>query len=131
MGTDMNELDHELIERYLSGEMDADTKAAFEGRLEKEPELLHTLQTWRDVEETLRHSLQPDAQRDELKKTLKPETVLVSVMYVNNEIGTIQPVKEIAKLIRWYKKQLPPRPSGTPPETGGEPAQKKKGAKRP
>jgi cysteine desulfurase len=42
----------------------------------------------------------------ELKKLLRPETVLVSVMYVNNEIGTIQPVKEIAKLIRWYKKQL-------------------------
>lgn len=41
---------------------------------------------------------------DEIKKALKPETVLVSVMYVNNEIGTIQPIKEIAKLIRWHKK---------------------------
>jgi tetratricopeptide (TPR) repeat protein len=66
----MNEQDHELIERYLAGDMDPDTRAAFESRLEKEPELLHTLQTWRDVEETLRHSLAPDAQRDELKKTL-------------------------------------------------------------
>ena len=35
---------------------------------------------------------------------LTPETVLVSVMYVNNEIGTIQPIKEIAKTIRYYKK---------------------------
>ena len=42
---------------------------------------------------------------DEIKKALRPETVLVSMMYVNNEIGTIQPVKEITKLIRWYKKQ--------------------------
>ncbi|WP_346316026.1 tetratricopeptide repeat protein [Chitinophaga sp. YIM B06452] len=67
----MNELDHELIERYLSGDMDPATRAAFESRLEKEPELLHTLQTWRDVEETLRHSLAPDAQREELKKTLQ------------------------------------------------------------
>ena len=41
----------------------------------------------------------------ELKKMLRPETVLISVMYVNNEIGTIQPIKEIAKLVRWYKKQ--------------------------
>ena len=41
---------------------------------------------------------------DEIKKALRPETVLVSVMYVNNEIGTIQPVKEIVKLVRWYKK---------------------------
>lgn len=42
---------------------------------------------------------------DEIKKALRPETVLVSVMYVNNEIGTIQPIKEIVKLVRWYKKQ--------------------------
>ncbi|WP_162946459.1 tetratricopeptide repeat protein [Chitinophaga barathri] len=66
----MNELDHELIERYLSGDMDPDTKAAFESRLETEPDLLHTLQTWRNVEATLRQTLQPDAQREELKKTL-------------------------------------------------------------
>jgi cysteine desulfurase len=43
----------------------------------------------------------------ELKKLLRPETALVSVMYVNNEIGTIQPIKEIAKLIRWHKKNRP------------------------
>lgn len=42
----------------------------------------------------------------ELKKLLRPETVLVSIMYVNNEIGTIQPIKEIAKLIRWHRKNL-------------------------
>ncbi len=42
---------------------------------------------------------------DALKKLLRPETVLISVMYVNNEIGTVQPVKEITKLARWYKKQ--------------------------
>ncbi len=41
---------------------------------------------------------------DDIKKALQPETVLVSVMYVNNEIGTIQPIKEIVKLVRWYKK---------------------------
>lgn len=37
-------------------------------------------------------------------KLLRKETVLVSVMYANNEIGTIQPVKEIAKIIRKFKK---------------------------
>lgn len=36
---------------------------------------------------------------------MRPETVLVAVMYVNNEIGTIQPIKEITKLVRWYKKK--------------------------
>ncbi len=39
-----------------------------------------------------------------IKKALKPNTVLVSVMYANNEIGTIQPIKEIAKEIRHYRK---------------------------
>ena len=38
-------------------------------------------------------------------KEIKKNTVLVSVMYANNEIGTIQPIKEIAKEIRhWNKK---------------------------
>lgn len=41
-----------------------------------------------------------------IKKELRPETILVTVMYANNEIGTIQPIREITKLIRWYKKQL-------------------------
>lgn len=40
----------------------------------------------------------------EIKKALRPETVLVSVMYANNEIGTIQPIAEIAKTIRHFKK---------------------------
>lgn len=41
---------------------------------------------------------------DEFKKFLRPETILVSVMQANNEIGTIQPIKEIAKTIRHFKK---------------------------
>ena len=40
-----------------------------------------------------------------IKKEIKPNTILVSVMYANNEIGTIQPIKEIVKEIRHYKKQ--------------------------
>lgn len=35
---------------------------------------------------------------DELKKEIKPSTILISVMTANNEIGTIQPVEEIAKI---------------------------------
>lgn len=34
----------------------------------------------------------------ELQKAIRPDTVLVSVMYVNNETGVIQPIKEITKL---------------------------------
>ncbi len=40
----------------------------------------------------------------EIKKALKKETILVSVMYANNEIGTIQPIREIAKAIRNFRK---------------------------
>lgn len=43
---------------------------------------------------------------DELKATLRPDTILVSVMYVNNEIGAIQPVEEIGKLIKDYNPSI-------------------------
>jgi cysteine desulfurase len=35
----------------------------------------------------------------DIEKAVRPNTILVSVMYVNNEIGTIQPIREIGKLI--------------------------------
>ena len=35
---------------------------------------------------------------EDLKEALTPDTILVSIMYVNNEIGTIQPIKEIGKI---------------------------------
>lgn len=37
---------------------------------------------------------------DELKKAIKKETILISVMLANNEIGTIQPIEEISKIAR-------------------------------
>ena len=37
-----------------------------------------------------------------LKEALCPETILVSVMYVNNEVGTVQPVQEAAKIVKEY-----------------------------
>jgi cysteine desulfurase len=36
---------------------------------------------------------------DELRNSISPETILVAVMHVNNEIGSIQPIYEIKKLI--------------------------------
>jgi len=41
----------------------------------------------------------------DVAKALKPETILVSIMYANNEIGTVQPIREIAKAIRDFKKK--------------------------
>jgi len=37
---------------------------------------------------------------DDLGRALRPETVLISVMHANNELGTIQPVAEIARMAR-------------------------------
>lgn len=36
---------------------------------------------------------------DALEKALRPDTILVSTMYVNNEVGAVMPVEEIAKLV--------------------------------
>jgi cysteine desulfurase len=37
---------------------------------------------------------------DDVRRALRPSTVLVSVMHVNNEVGTIQPVQAIARIAR-------------------------------
>ena len=41
---------------------------------------------------------------DKLKELIRPETILVSVMGVNNEIGAIQPIEEISKVLESYPK---------------------------
>lgn len=35
---------------------------------------------------------------EDLKKAIRPETILISVMFANNEIGTIEPIKEIGQI---------------------------------
>lgn len=41
-----------------------------------------------------------------LKEALCPETILVSIMYVNNELGTVQPVQEAARMVKQYKPSI-------------------------
>jgi len=43
---------------------------------------------------------------DELKRSLNQNTALVSIMYVNNEVGSIQPIKEISRIISDFKNSL-------------------------
>ncbi|HEX4104191.1 MAG TPA: cysteine desulfurase family protein [Candidatus Paceibacterota bacterium] len=42
-----------------------------------------------------------------IKESLTPETALVSVMYANNEVGTMEPVREIAALVKLVKNVYP------------------------
>jgi cysteine desulfurase NifS len=39
---------------------------------------------------------------EEIKKAIRSTTILISVMYANNEIGTIQPIKEIGEIARQH-----------------------------
>ena len=48
--------------------------------------------TYLDVDEDGKVSL------EDLKKAIRPSTILISVMYANNEIGTIQPIREIGEI---------------------------------
>ena len=37
---------------------------------------------------------------DEIEKAIRPDTILISVMYANNEVGTIQPIAEIGSIAK-------------------------------
>ena len=39
---------------------------------------------------------------EDLERAITPETILISVMFANNEIGTIQPIREIGMIAREY-----------------------------
>jgi len=40
---------------------------------------------------------------DELEKSISPQTILISIMHANNEIGSIQPIQEIGEIARKNK----------------------------
>lgn len=43
---------------------------------------------------------------EDLKEALRPETILVSTMFVNNEIGAVEPVEEMGKVIKTYNPNI-------------------------
>lgn len=43
---------------------------------------------------------------EDVEKAITKDTILVNIMYANNEIGTIQPIREIAKVIRHARKNF-------------------------
>lgn len=56
--------------------------------------------TYLDVDETGRVRI------EDVEQALTEETILVSVMYVNNEIGAVQPISEIGELLAKQKKKI-------------------------
>ena len=44
----------------------------------------------------------------DLQSALTDETILVSIMHVNNEVGAIQPIKEIGQLLAKYPESIFP-----------------------
>ncbi len=56
--------------------------------------------TYLPVDETGRIKL------DALREALCPETILVSIMYVNNEVGTVQPVQEAVQMTKRYNSSI-------------------------
>jgi cysteine desulfurase len=53
--------------------------------------------TWLDVDQY--GLVDPDA----VRRAIRPDTILVSIMMANNEIGTVQPIAEIGKICRENK----------------------------
>jgi len=43
---------------------------------------------------------------NDLKKAIRKDTILVSIMHANNEIGTIEPIKEIGEIIKAVSRKL-------------------------
>ena len=43
---------------------------------------------------------------DALREALDSETILVSVMYANNEIGTVEPIEEIGQIVKQFNPEI-------------------------
>lgn len=41
---------------------------------------------------------------EDVERAIRPDTILVSIMHVNNELGSIQPIEEIGKMLQKYPK---------------------------
>ncbi len=74
------------------------------------PAILNTMQ-YLEAEEGFRVTYLPvdengRASLDALKEALCEDTILVSMMYVNNEVGSVQPVEEAVKMVKNYNDKI-------------------------
>lgn len=101
---------------FLSGGTEADNLAVF-GTVRhsprerkhvittaiEHPAVLHSCaQLEREGVEVTRVPVRADGRVDpgDIRRALRPETVLISVMHANNELGTVQPIAEVARIAR-------------------------------
>lgn len=74
------------------------------------PAILNTMQ-YLEQEEGFRVTYLPvdengRIQLESLKEALCEETILVSIMYVNNEVGSVQPIAEAVKIVKDYNSKI-------------------------
>jgi cysteine desulfurase len=43
---------------------------------------------------------------DDLRAALRPDTTLVSIMYANNEVGTVEPIAELVRVVKEYDRHI-------------------------
>ena len=67
----MKEFDHDMINRYLDGEMNADETGAFEEQMQQDADLKNEVRLFREVNETLKMKLYPDENETALKNTME------------------------------------------------------------
>ena len=91
-------------------------KVVLRGQAQKKPHIITTkiehpavLEAFRALEQEGVETTYLGVDRDgrvrieDIEKAIKPNTILVSVMYVNNEIGVIQPIAEIGKIVANFR----------------------------
>ncbi len=67
----MKEFDHDMIDRYLDGGLNAEEGKAFETQMQQDPELQNEVALMRDVQAALKMKLHPDENETGLRKNLK------------------------------------------------------------
>lgn len=67
----MKEFDHDMINRYLDGDLNAEEGKAFETQMQQDADLQNEVELVRDVQATLKMKLHPDENEMGLRNTLK------------------------------------------------------------
>ncbi len=95
----MKEFDHDMINRYLDGELNADEIKAFESQMQSDASLKNEVELYRDINETLKMKLYPGENEMALRNTLDA----MRSPYFSKEIVSDQPKGKIIpfRRARW------------------------------